>query len=121
MDRAEAAGFGVAVAGHALLLGILSVGFASVSRPPLIADPMEVAFVDEIGLKAALADPSTEAPAEAQAPEMGPPEEAAPAPRGSAVTSSRAFPIRAAARPKSRARRSAPATLPDWSRPSGSR
>jgi outer membrane biosynthesis protein TonB len=80
MDRAEATGFGVAVAGHALLLGILSVGFASVSRPPLIADPMEVAFVDEIGLKAALADPSTEAPAEAQAPEMGPPEEAAPAP-----------------------------------------
>ncbi len=40
MDRAEAAGFGVAVAGHALLLGILSVGFASVSRPPLIAHPM---------------------------------------------------------------------------------
>ncbi len=80
MDRAEATGFGVAVAGHALLLGILSVGFASVSRPPLITDSIEVSLVDEIGLRAALADPSTEAPAEAQAPEMGPPEEAAPAP-----------------------------------------
>lgn len=80
MDRTEATGFGVAVAGHALLLGILSVGFASASRPPLIADSIEVSLVDEIGLRSALADPSTEAPAEAQAPEMGPPEEAAPAP-----------------------------------------
>jgi outer membrane biosynthesis protein TonB len=80
VDRAEATGFGVAAAGHAVLLGVLSLGFANATRPPLMADPIEVAFVDEIGLKAAVTEASTEDPAEAQAPEAGPPEEAAPEP-----------------------------------------
>ena len=80
MDRAEATGFGVAVAGHALLLGVLSLGFANASHPPLTTDSIEVAFVDEIGLRAAVTEASTEEPAEAQAPEVGPPEEAAPEP-----------------------------------------
>lgn len=80
MDRAEATGFGVAAAGHVALLGVLSLGFANASRPPLMADPIEVAFVDEVGLKAAVTEASTEDPAEAQAPAAGPPEEAAPEP-----------------------------------------
>lgn len=80
MDRAEATGFGVAFAGHALLIGVLSLGFANATHPPLMTDSIEVAFVDEIGLKAAVTEASTEDPAEAQAPEVGPPEEAAPEP-----------------------------------------
>ncbi len=80
MDRVEATGFGVAAAGHVMLLGVLSLGFASATRPPLVTDSIEVAFVDEIGLKAAVTEAETEAPAEAEAPVAGPPEEAIPAP-----------------------------------------
>ena len=80
MDRAEATGFGVAVAGHALLLGVLSLGFADAARPPLTTDSIEVALIDEVGLKAAVTEASTEDPAQAEAPEAGPPEEAAPEP-----------------------------------------
>src|SRR3712207_2358028 len=80
MDRAEAGGFGVAVAGHALLLGVLSLGFANATKPPPVAVSIEVAFVDENGLKAAVTEAPTEDPPEAQAPEVGAPEEAAPEP-----------------------------------------
>ncbi len=41
---------------------------------------MEVSFVEEVGLKSAVTEVSTEAPAPSVAPVAGPPEEAAPAP-----------------------------------------
>lgn len=53
MDRAEATGFGIAFAGHAALLAVISLGFAASVRAPLLNDPMEVSFVDEVGLQSA--------------------------------------------------------------------
>lgn len=78
MDRAEAKGFGVALAGHAGLLAVLSLGLATVRQPPLMNDPMEVSIVDEVALTSAA--PSAEPPAPTIAPELGPPDEPAPAP-----------------------------------------
>ncbi|HEX8444445.1 MAG TPA: cell envelope biogenesis protein TolA [Allosphingosinicella sp.] len=78
MDRAEATGFGVALAGHGVLLAILSLGLASVKQPPLINEPMEVSIVDEVGLQSAVTEVATETPAQSVAPELGPPEEPAP-------------------------------------------
>ncbi len=63
MDRAEATGLGIAVAGHALLLAILSLGLATATKKPLLSEPMEVTFVEEVGLKSAVTEVSTEAPA----------------------------------------------------------
>ncbi len=62
MDRAEATGLGVAFAGHALLLAILSVGFATATRQQILSEPMEVSFVDEVGLESSAPSPSTYAP-----------------------------------------------------------
>ena len=72
MDRAEKAGLGVALAGHIVLFGLLSVGFLATPNPmKLQSDPVEVQFVDEIGLKSAFPEPAKEAPAESVAPEIG--------------------------------------------------
>jgi outer membrane biosynthesis protein TonB len=78
MDRSEATGLGVAVAGHLVLLAALSLGLASVTRPLMQSDPIEVSFVDEVGLQAAVTEAQMEDPAEAMAPEIGPTEDAAP-------------------------------------------
>jgi len=81
IDRAEATGLGVAAAGHIALLAVLSLGLATATRkPPLLQEPIEVSFVEEIGLKSAVTEVSTEAPAPSVAPLAGPPEEAAPEP-----------------------------------------
>jgi outer membrane biosynthesis protein TonB len=80
MDRAEATGFGVAFAGHALLLGVLSLGFANATTPPLMNEPMEVSFVDEIGLTNASPEPTTEPAAQSMAPEIGAVQEPVPEP-----------------------------------------
>lgn len=80
MDRAEATGFGVAALGHAALFAALALGFAKATQPPAMSSPIEVSFVDEIGLESAVTEVTTEPPAQSVAPEMGPPEEAAPAP-----------------------------------------
>jgi len=81
MDRAEATGLGVAAAGHVALLAILSLGFATATRPSFESTPIEVSFVEDIGLQATVTEAQTDAPAESEAPEVGPPEEAAPAPQ----------------------------------------
>src|SRR3712207_3427502 len=80
MDRAEATGLGVAVAAHALLLAILSVGFAGAARKPLLSEPMEVAFVEEVGLESTAPTLSNEAPAPKLAEVEGPVEPEAPPP-----------------------------------------
>jgi hypothetical protein len=78
MDRSEATGLGVAVAGHLALLAALSLGLASVTRPMMQSDPIQVSFVDEVGLQAAVTEAQMDDPAEAMAPEVGPMEEAPP-------------------------------------------
>lgn len=80
MDRAEATGLGVAFAGHALLLAMLSVGFAASTRKPIVTQPMEVAFIDEAALESTAPAPSNEAPAPKLAEIEGPVEPEVPPP-----------------------------------------
>jgi len=76
IDRAEAAGLGIATAGHLALLAALAFGLASTRLPVTKSDPIEVAFVDEADLESAAPDPSQEAPGPAAfepLPESAPP------------------------------------------------
>ena len=80
IDRAEKAGFGVALVGHAALFAVLSLGLVSTAKlPPMVNEPMDVILTDEVGLRSAVPNPATEAPAPSEAPEIAPPEEPAPA------------------------------------------
>ncbi len=77
MDRAEKIGLGVAVTGHAVLFGLLSIGFLATPNPAkLQQQPVEVSLVKDVGLEAA-APQAVEPPAQSVAPEQGLPEEAA--------------------------------------------
>lgn len=83
MDRAEAAGLGVATAGHLALLAALTLGFANAVRPPVMADPIEVSFVEEVAIESAAPTPSPAEPAPRLAEVEGPiepPPAPAPAP-----------------------------------------
>ncbi|VVT13764.1 conserved hypothetical protein [Sphingomonas sp. EC-HK361] len=78
MERSEKIGLGVALAGHVVLFGLLSVGFLATPNPlKLKATPIEVTLSDDVAMEAE-APQSTEAPAQSVAPEQGKPEEAAP-------------------------------------------
>lgn len=86
MDRAEATGFGVAAVGHVALLAALTLGLANGIRPPVINQPIEVSFVDEVGLESQAPVASQEEPAprlaEVEGPvEPVPPPEPEPAPK----------------------------------------
>jgi outer membrane biosynthesis protein TonB len=74
MDRAEAAGLGVAVAGHAALVIVLALGLAVTQRPQP-EDAMEVSFVEEVG-PVSTAPEMSDAPAPALGEELAPVEEA---------------------------------------------
>lgn len=78
-DRTEAAGFGVAVAGHAALFAALALGLTAVQETPPMPPAMEVSFAEDVGVQTSGA--TTEPTAQSFAPEAGPPEEAAPAPQ----------------------------------------
>lgn len=81
MDRAEATGFGVAVAGHAALLAAIAFGlFTATHTPPLSPPSIEVSFVEDVALVSSAPQASVEPPPQSMAPELGPPEDAAPAP-----------------------------------------
>ena len=78
MERGEKIGLGLAVAGHVLLFGVLSVGFLATPNPvKLKQNPVEVSLVKDVALEAA-APKQTEAPSQAVAPDVGEPEEAPP-------------------------------------------
>lgn len=63
MDRAEKAGLGIAIAGHAALFGLLSVGFLATPNPAnLKQKPIEVTLTDEIALESTAPNPAEEAP-----------------------------------------------------------
>ncbi|SFS04181.1 hypothetical protein [Sphingomonas jatrophae] len=81
MERAERTGFAIALVGHVLLFGVLSLGLLTKSKPlPPMNDPIDVQLVDVVAPRSAAPEISQEAPAPAAAPEAGPPEEAAPEP-----------------------------------------
>lgn len=119
MDRAEATGFGVALAGHGLLLAVLLVGFAAAKvPPPQFAPTMEVSFVEEVGLVSAAPVPNLEPPAPSVAPEIGVPDEAAPAPEPEpAPPQPEPAPTKAAPAPK----QAAPVPSPERARPQPAR
>ena len=81
MNRGEGTGLAVAIVGHAVLFGVLSVGFlATPNANDLKSQPIDISLVDEVAFEAA-APASVEAPAESMAPDAGPLEDApAPAP-----------------------------------------
>ena len=81
MERGEKIGLGIATAGHVLLFGVLSAGFLSTPNPlKLRTPPIEISIVDEVGLEMAAPRLSQEEMRAAQAPELGPVEEATPTP-----------------------------------------
>jgi outer membrane biosynthesis protein TonB len=102
IDRAEAAGLGVATIGHVALLVALSLGFAATRLPAPKSDPIEISFVDEVGLESTSPTPAAEAPASLLAPEEGPPAPAMPAPPE----------VQPVPRPEPLARTPAPAPVP---------
>ncbi|TPG41183.1 hypothetical protein EAH79_08750 [Sphingomonas koreensis] len=78
MDRSEKTGIGVAIAGHVILFGLLSVGFLATPNPmKLRHDPMDVTLATEAALESA-APQISQSPAQSQAPDVGAPEEAPP-------------------------------------------
>ena len=81
MERGERNGFAVALVGHVLLFGALSLGLltARIPRPP-VADTMDVMLTDKVGRISAAPKIATEAPARSEAPDQGAPEESAPPP-----------------------------------------
>jgi hypothetical protein len=79
MQRSEMVGLGVAVLGHAALFALLTLSFCAPPKvEPPHTKPIDVSLVDDVGL-VATAPQSTEAPAQSQAPDKGPPEDAAAA------------------------------------------
>jgi hypothetical protein len=80
MDRTEKIGLGVAIAGHAILFGLLSVGFLATPNPAkLQQQPIDISLVPDVALEAT-APQSVTPPAESVAPDVGAPEDAAPPP-----------------------------------------
>ncbi|RYY28269.1 MAG: cell envelope biogenesis protein TolA [Sphingomonadales bacterium] len=83
MDRGEGFGLTIAIAGHAALFGLLSVGFLATPNPvKLEATPIEVAIVDDVGLTSTSPVPTMEEPAAKLSPIEAPiePDSAPPTP-----------------------------------------
>jgi hypothetical protein len=73
--RAERAGFGVSLAAHVALFGVLSLGLFAAPKPVIPTQaPVDVQLVDEVGLTATAPNPSLAEPAPSVAPEVAPPE-----------------------------------------------
>ncbi|WP_137864395.1 MULTISPECIES: cell envelope biogenesis protein TolA [unclassified Sphingomonas] len=73
MDRAEGAGLTVALIGHAVLFGVLSVGFLATPNPAeLKPQPIEVTLADKVALESTTPAVSTEDQKIDYAPEPAP-------------------------------------------------
>jgi outer membrane biosynthesis protein TonB len=80
MDRTEKAGLGIAIVGHVVVFGALSLGFFTRTTPPPPPPPaIDVSLVDKVGLRAT-APQAVTPPAQSKAPELGAPEDAPAAP-----------------------------------------
>ncbi|NYD88252.1 cell envelope biogenesis protein TolA [Sphingomonas melonis] len=100
MDRAEKIGLGVAVVGHIVLFGLLSVGFLATPNPQKLQQtPMEVSLVKDVALEAT-APQAVTPPAQSVAPEEGEPEDAAPPPEPAAEPAPEPEPAPPAPQPK---------------------
>ena len=78
MERGERTGLAIAVAGHIVLFGLLSVGFLWTPNPEkLKVTPIDISLVKDVALDAASPTPNQQA-AQSVAPEEGAPEDAAP-------------------------------------------
>lgn len=78
MEHGERTGLAIAVAGHIVLFGLLSVGFLSTPNPEkLKVTPIDISLVKDVALDAASPTPNQQA-AQSVAPEEGAPEDAAP-------------------------------------------
>jgi hypothetical protein len=75
MDRAEATGLGIAVAGHAALIALFALGLAATRNMDPPSDAMEITFEEETG-PVSSAPQTIEEPAPSVGDEVGAPEEA---------------------------------------------
>ena len=101
MDRSEKIGLGVAVVGHVLLFGALSLGFLGAPELPkkIEQQPIDVSLVPDVALEAT-APQSVETPAESIAPDEGAPEDAAPPAPEEAEPEPKPDPVPPAPQPK---------------------
>ncbi|PTW46686.1 cell division and transport-associated protein TolA [Sphingomonas faeni] len=101
MDRSEKIGLGVAVVGHVLLFGALSLGFLGAPELPkkIEQQPIDVSLVPDVALEAT-APQSVETPAESVAPDEGAPEDAAPPAPEEAEPEPKPDPVPPAPQPK---------------------
>lgn len=74
MQRAEQTGLGIAIAGHVVLFGVLSLGLIAAPKPmPPVTQNIDIQIVDRVGMADTVPEPSTVEPAASVAPETGPP------------------------------------------------
>jgi hypothetical protein len=72
---------GVAVVGHVLVFGALSLGLMTAQKPPIVTTPpVDIQIVDEVAERDQAPDASQVEPAPSVAPEVGPPVADAPTP-----------------------------------------
>jgi len=113
MDRSEKIGLGVAVVGHVLLFGALSLGFLGAPELPkkIEQQPIDVSLVPDVALEAT-APQSVETPAESVAPDEGVPEDAAPPAPEEAEPEPKPDPVPPAPQPKPAPPKPAPKPQP---------
>ncbi|MES3084386.1 cell envelope biogenesis protein TolA [Sphingomonas faeni] len=113
MDRSEKIGLGVAVVGHVLLFGALSLGFLGAPELPkkIEQQPIDVSLVPDVALEAT-APQSVETPAESVAPDEGAPEDAAPPAPEEADPEPKPDPVPPAPQPKPAPPKPAPKPQP---------
>ncbi len=113
MDRSEKIGLGVAVVGHVLLFGALSLGFLGAPELPkkIEQQPIDVSLVPDVALEAT-APQSVQTPAESVAPDEGAPEDAAPPAPEEAEPEPKPDPVPPAPQPKPAPPKPAPKPQP---------
>ena len=112
MDRSEKVGLGIAVVGHIVLFGLLSVGFLATPNPAqLKQQPIEVSLVKDVGLEAT-APQAVTPPAQSVAPDQGAPEDAAPPAAAVTDPAPDPAPVPPAPAPRPQPAKPVPATKP---------
>jgi outer membrane biosynthesis protein TonB len=123
MQRAEQAGLGIAIAGHVVLFGALSIGLIAAPKPvPPLTPPVDIQIVDKVGMTDTAPNPSTIEPAASVAPEVGPPVEV-PLPEPVARSLPKMAPAPTPPKPAPKVATTAlkPAATPAPTKPRGSR